>query len=453
MADRFRPINRDTPHLFPPSVQDYLPDDHLARFVVDIVDQLDLSPLTWSYGGRGGSAAWHPAMLVSLLFYGYATGTFSSRKLEAATHDSVAVRFICANQHPDHDSISAFRKRFLSELEALFVQILVIAHEMGTLKLGTVSLDGTKIKANASKHKALSWRYAHALEAQLQAEVETLMRLAEAADNASPPQTLDIPDEIQRRQDRLAAIAAAKDTIQARADERDAQAQADYQAKLERRARKAERTGRKPGGKAPSPPTLGPRDKDQVNLTDDQSRIMPSAGGGFEQSYNAQASVETDSGLIVSGHVTQQSNDQQALKPTLAQLSGQAKAIGAPIALLADAGYYCGGNVEALAHHEIVPYISDARERHNRSLGQRLAEPHARTNFEGPVDEMRHRMRTKAGQAIYAQRKCTIEPTFGIIKHVLGFRQFLLRGLNAVKGEWNLVCIAFNLKKLHTLAG
>lgn len=199
MADRFRPINRDTPHLFPPTVQDYLPDDHLARFVVDIVEQLDLTPLTRAYGGRGGSAAWHPAMLVSLLFYGYATGTFSSRKLEAATYDSVAVRFICANQHPDQDSISAFRKRFLSELDDLFVQILVIAHEMGTLQLGTVSLDGTKIKANASKHKALGWRYANALEAQLRAEVEELMRVAQVANNTRLPYTLDIPAENDNR--------------------------------------------------------------------------------------------------------------------------------------------------------------------------------------------------------------------------------------------------------------
>jgi len=453
MADRFRPINRDTPHLFPPTVQDYLPDDHLARFVVDIVDQLDLSALTMSYGGRGGSVAWHPALWVSLLFYGYATGTFSSRKLEAATYDSVAVRTICANQHPDHDSISAFRQRFLSELEAVFVQILVIAHEMGTLKLGTVSLDGTKIKANASKHKALSWRYANALEAQLRAEVEELMRLAEAADNTPLPDTLDIPAEIQRRQDRLAAVAAAKDTIQARANERDAQAQAEYEAKLERRAEKARQSGRKPGGKPPSPPTLGPRDKDQVNLTDEESRIMPTSGGGFEQSYNAQASVDTDSGLIVSGHVTQQSNDQQQVEPTLAQMADQAETIGFPIALLADAGYYSAANIEAVAANDIVPFISDARERHNQPLLKRIEEPPVQTDFDGPVDEMRHRMRTRAGKIIYAKRKCTIEPTFGIIKHVLGFRQFLLRGLNAVKGEWNLVCIAFNLKKLHNLAG
>ncbi|MDA3922356.1 MAG: IS1182 family transposase [Salinisphaera sp.] len=387
MADRFRPINRDTPHLFPPTVQDYLADDHLARFVVDIVDQLDLSPLTRAYGGRGGSAAWHPAMLVSLLFYGYATGTFSSRKLEAASYDSVAMRFICANQYPDHDSISAFRQRFLSELEDLFVEILVIAHEMGTLQLGTVSLDGTKIKANASKHKALSWAHAQALEAQLREEVEELMRLAEAADNTPLPQALDIPAEIQRRQDRLAAIATAKATLQARADERDAQAQAEYEAKLERRAEKARQTGRKPGGKPPSPPTTGPRDKDQVNLTDSESRIMPTSGGGFEQSYNAQASVDVDTGLIVSGHVTQQSNDQHELDPTLAQLSDQSETIGRPIALLADAGYYSADNVEAVAANDIVPFISDAREHHNPPLMKRIEEPPVQTDFDGPIDE------------------------------------------------------------------
>ena len=216
MATKFIPLDRDTPYLLPASVQDYLPEDHLARFVVDIVEQLDLRQLSAVYAGKG-SRPYHPAMMLALLFYGYASGTFSSRKLEKATYDSIAYRYICANSHPDHDSINAFRKRFLKELKGLFVAILVIAKEMGTLKLGTVSLDGTKIKANASKHKALSWGYANKLEKQLQEEVEELMRLAEQADNSTLPEELDIPEELARREDRLAAIGRAKQEIALRA--------------------------------------------------------------------------------------------------------------------------------------------------------------------------------------------------------------------------------------------
>ena len=196
MPVEFVTIDRDTPYLFPPSVQDYVPEDHLARFVAEMVEQLDMSPLLGVYTGKG-KKPYHPAMLVALIFYGYATGTFSSRKLEKATYDSVAFRYLCANTHPDHDTIASFRKRFLKELEGFFVEILLIGQAMGLLKLGTVSLDGTKIKANASKHKALSWEYANKLEAQLQAEVETLLHMAEEADNSSLPEEMDIPDELK----------------------------------------------------------------------------------------------------------------------------------------------------------------------------------------------------------------------------------------------------------------
>ncbi len=453
MADRFIPIDRDTPHLFPPCIQDYLPDDHLARFVVDIVDQLDLDAVIGSYGGRGGSDAWHPALLVALLFYGYATGTFSSRKLEQSTHDSVAYRYICANQHPDHDSICAFRKRFLKELKVIFAQVLVIARELGLLKLGTVSLDGTKIRANASKHKALSWKYANALEAQLMAEVEELMRLAEEADHNERPEDLDIPAELKRRQERLEAIARAKAEIEVRAAERCARARAEYEEKVTERERKAKETGKKPRGKPPTPPTAGPRDKDQVNLTDEESRIMPGSGGGFEQSYNAQASVDIDSGLIVTGHVTQQPNDKQQVEPTLEQFRQQAPDIGKPKALLADAGYFSAANVNAIVGDGIEPSISDRRPPHNPPLAERLTAPPAQVDpSDDPVEAMRGRMGTKKGKALYGKRKSTIEPTFGLIKQVQGFRQFLLRGLEAVDGEWNLVCIAFNLKKMHALS-
>jgi transposase len=453
MSVEFIPIDRNTPYLLPPSVQDYLPEDHLARFVVDIVDQLDVSRLSAVYAGKG-SRPYHPAMMLALLFYGYATGTFSSRKLERATHDSIAYRYICANTHPDHDSINSFRKRFLPELEELFVEILIIASEIGTLKLGTISLDGTKVKANASKHKALSWKYAGELEQQLAEEVAELLRLAAQADNSELPDELDIPDELARREDRLAVIRQARQEIEARARQRDEQAQADYEEKVATRERSQRETGKKPPGKGPKPPVTGPRDKDQVNLTDAESRIMPSADG-FVQAYNAQASVDVDSGLIVTSHVSQQANDKLEVLPTLEQLEALEATVGKPTDLLADTGYLSDKNVRACCEQGITPSIATGRQPHNVPLAARL-QPAAAGDppaTDDPVEAMRHRLRTVEGKALYGKRKSTIEPTFGIVKHVLGFRQFLLRGLKAAEGEWKLVCIAFNLKRMHALLG
>ena len=292
----FRLIDRATPFLLPPSVEDWLPKGHLARFVVDIVDQLDLSELTRKYRGSG-SAAYHPAVMLGLLIYGYATGTYSSRRIEAATHDSIAFRYIAANEQPDHDSLCAFRKRFLKEIEALFVQVLCIARQMKLLKLGTIALDGTKIHANASRHSALSYGHAQKIEAQLEAEVKQMLARAEAADQEPLPAGLSIPEELKRREDRLAAIRQAKVQIEARAAERDAQEKADFDAKMKAREEKTARTGKKPGGKPPTPPTPGVRPTDQINLTDADSRIMPATGKGFEQSYNSQAAVDTESML------------------------------------------------------------------------------------------------------------------------------------------------------------
>ena len=301
MSDRFRPIDRETPFLFPPSVQKWLPENHLARFVVEVVRELDLRALEDAYTRRG-SPADPPAMLLALLFYGYATGVYSSRKLEEATYDSVAFRYIAANTHPDHDTIAHFRKRFLEQLKPLFVEILLLAHQMGFLKLGTVSLDGTKVKANASKHRALSWAHVLQLEEQLRAEVEELLRRAEAADGAEKT-ALDIPAELARREERLQALKQAKAKLVERAAERYAAEQAEYEAKLAKREATQQATGKKPRGRKPKPPEAGPRAKDQINLTDEESRIMPVGGGGFEQAYNAQAVVETDSLLVVEARV------------------------------------------------------------------------------------------------------------------------------------------------------
>jgi transposase len=451
MPVKFVTIDRDTPYLLPPSVQDYLPEDHLARFVTEMVDQLNMSALLGVYAGKG-KRPYHPAMLVALLFYGYATGTFSSRKLEKATYDSIAYRYICANTHPDHDTIASFRQRFLKELEGFFVEILQIGQTLGLVKLGTVSLDGTKIKANASKHKALSWAHANKLEAQLQAEVEELLRLAEAADKSAVPEEMDIPEELQRREERLTRIAAAKAEIQARAQARYEREQAEYEEKMARRQAKEDRTGKKPGGRPPAAPSAEPRAKDQVSLTDEDSRIMPSYEG-FKQCYNAQAGVDTDTHLIVEQHISQQSNDKQEVAPALERLQQLPDALGQVDALLADTGYFSEANVNTSEASGITPYVPAGRQRHNEPLHERFADDPPEPKQPSPVEAMAHRLKTRNGKALYAKRKSTVETVFGIIKHVQGFRQFLLRGFDNVSGEWNLVCIGWNLKRLHALSG
>ena len=451
MSEIFRQVDRDTMFLLPPSINDWLPEGHLARFVVDIVNQLDLATIKSSYAGRG-SKAHHPEMLVALLFYGYATGVFSSRKLEQATYDSVAFRYIAANDHPDHDTIASFRRRFLPQLSPLFVQILQIAHQMGCLKLGKVSLDGTKIKANASKHRAMSYKHACKLEKQLKEEVAELLRQAETADHSEIPDGLDIPAELARREERLDAIAVAKAEIEHRAEQRHTKEQAEYEQKVAARKAKEQKTGRKSRGKQPKPPEAGPRDKDQVNFTDEESRIMPISGGGFDQCYNAQASVDTETMLIVGQHLSQHPNDKQELSPALDTLSTLPQNLGSIDTILADTGYFSEANVDNCVEKNITPLISVKRDTHNQKLQDRFTEPEPPPDGADNVTQMKYHLKTQAGRALYAKRKSTVEPVFGIIKSVMGFRQFLLRGVESVRGEWNLVCIGWNLKRLHALA-
>lgn len=451
MDPRFIQCDRDTLYLMPPSVQDWLPENHLARFVVDIVSQLDLWPLVSAYTGRG-SDAYPPGTLLALLFYGYATGVFSSRKLETATYDSVAFRYITANTHPDHDTIATFRKRFLEELKPLFAQILTIAHTMGVCKLGKISLDGTKVKANASKHKALSWGHACKLEKQIHAEVEALLRQAEQADEKELTEAMSIPDELARREQRLESIARAKAEIQQRASERYAKEKEAYDQKMAERKVKEQASGKKPRGRKPKSPSPGPQKTDQVNLTDEDSRIMPISGGGFEQTYNAQAGVDMDSMFIVENHVTQQPNDKQEIKPALANLAALPDTLGKVDALAADTGYFSENNVKHCEQEHIKPYIATERNKHNQSLNKRFYQPQQPLPENAdPVTTMKHRLKTLEGKKLYAKRKSTVETVFGIIKAVIGFRQFLLRGLESVSGEWDLVCIAYNLKRLHVL--
>ena len=359
----FRPINRDTGFLLPPSVDEWLPQRHLARFVVEVVDGLDLSGLVKAYRGSG-IASYHPAMLLGLLVYGYATQTFSSRALERATYDSVA-----------------FRKRFLEQIKDLFVEVLKLARTMGMLKVGTVALDGTKIHANASRHSALSYGHAKKIEKQLKKEVQQLFKLAER-------------DE-------------AKAKIEGRAEERLQRDEAEHQSKLAARAEQERQTGKKPRGRPPEPPTGGVRERDQVNLTDEDSRIMKVAGGGFEQCYNAQALVATGSMLIVANEVTQAPNDKEQLAPMIEKIKALPKELGRTQRILADSAT--------------------------------------------PLQKMAHRLKTPRGRRLYALRKQTPEPVFGIIKSVMGYRQALLRGLEDVKGEWNLVTMSWNIKRMFAM--
>lgn len=442
--------DRKTDYLLPPSVEDWLTQDHLARFVVEVIEGLDLSRLTRQYAGRG-SKAHHPATLLAILVYGYCTGVFCSRKLEMATYDSVAFRYIAAGSHPDHDTLAAFRRRFIDELAGLFVQVLEMATEMKLLRLGTVCLDGTKIHANASRHSALSHGHIVKLEEQLKGEVQELLELAEAADTANIPDGMSLPKELKLREDRLAALAAAKAKIAARAAERHAREKAEFDEKMSQREAKQKETGKKPGGKPPTAPGPGVKDSDQINLTDEESRIMPVCGGGFEQCYNAQAAVDTHTMLVVATTLTQAPNDKQQVQPMIKVLQAQAVKLGDAKSLIADAGYCSENNVKACEQARIEPLLSLARQDHHPHWRARFTEPAPLAEDATPMQAMTYRLSTVAGKAAYALRKQTVEPVFGIIKSVMGFRQFSLRGLRKVTGEWNLVCLAWNVKRMAVL--
>jgi transposase len=428
---------------------DCLPPDHLARFVVDTITQLDLTAIYARYGSRGGQP-YAPEILLGLLFYGYATGVFSSRKLERATFETVPCRFLAGNLHPDHDTLATFRKTFLPELKDLFVQVLLLAQVAGVLKLGNISLDGTKIHADAAKSKAVSDQHLLVLEAHLRTEVDALFALSEQADQGDLPDGLVVSDEIAIRQARLARLAEAKAVLEARAKERDAIEQAEYAATVQGRADKAQRMGRTPRGRPPTAPTPGPRDKDQDNFTDPESRIMKhSSMEGFEQDYNAQVAVDQDSLLIVGESLSNHPNDQHEAEPTLDAIPPQ---VGTPEAVAMDNGFFSAATIQACERREIDPYIATGRDPHHPSWQERFARlPAPPADDASPAVKMAYKLKTAIGKAIYRLRKCTVEPVIGIIKEVLGFRQFSLRGEQAAGGEWCLVCVAFNLKRLHTL--
>lgn len=433
MGKSYRPYYPDEDLLLPPSLREWLPEDHLAYFVSDVVDQLDLSAMDAVYGSeKRGQPPYDPRMMTKLLVYGYCVGVFSSRRIERRLVEDIAFRVLAADNQPNFRTISDFRKIHLKALEGLFEQVLRIALEAGAIKVGRVALDGTKIKANASKHKAMSYDRMKEKEKDLRSQIRDLLAQAEAADaeedarHGKDKRGDELPEELARRETRLQKIREAKRALEARARE------------------KAAAEGGEPDG-------AKPKDKDQYNFSDPESRIMPGADG-IVQGYNAQAAVDPGLQLIVGQTVTQASNDKQQLAPMLEIIEQQSTQ--RPTEILADSGYCSEKNLEALEsadqpERRIEAYIATERQKHDeyKQPCPRGPLPKGATR----VDRMRRKLKTKAGKAVYAARKTIVEPVFGQIKHARGFRQFLLRGIDKVRAEWSLVCLTHNVLKLYRL--
>ena len=455
MGARLVNIDRSTPLLLPPDLRDWVREDDLVHFVLDAIEALPLTQFRLNHRGTG-SEQYPPRMLLALLVYSYSTGTFSSRQIEALTHLNVAVRFLCANTHPDHDTICTFRRQNKALLQETFVRVLELAAELKLLRVGTVAIDGTKVLANASKHSAVSYERAGEMIRQLELEVSQLLAKAEAADSTPLQDGLSIPEEIARRQDRKARLEAARRAIEERAQERAQREAAEYQAKLEARKAKAER-GEKTRGRPPEPPDPAPGPKEQHNFTDPESRIMKAGTGGhYEQAYNAQSAVDTESMLIVGQQLSQAPNDKEQLVPTLQSIPA---CLGQPASVLVDSGFYSESATRAVEEGKdgvksgTTVFAAMGRQSHHRSVADLEAgpEPEAPPRGAGVAEVMTYRLRSAVGRQLYRLRKQTVEPVFGIIKDVLGFRRFSMRGLEKVSLEWTLVCLAWNFKRLATL--
>ena len=449
----FKPYTPDQLLLLPPALQDWLPEGHVALFLSDVVDHaLDLGPILATYDASDGRGQppYHPAMMVKLLLYAYCMGRPSSRAIERATHEEVPYRVLAANQHPDHDSIAAFRQTHLTALAALFTQVLGLCQRAGLVKLGHVALDGTKVLANASKHKAMSYGRMGEAERTLAAEVAALLAEAQRVDAAEDARYGkgtrgdELPAELTRRQSRLAKIREAKAALEAEARTQAAEAAAAAQAKCAERDRQAATTGRKPTGRpprVPDPTQATPAPKAQRNFTDPASRIMKDGTTkSFVQAYNAQAAVDGEAQVIVAADVTQEANDKQQLVPLLAQVEANVGA--SPAVASADSGYFSAAAVTDPALATIDLYVAVGRQKHGDVPAAPLPE-------DGTViGAMRAKVASTAGQAVYALRKTIIEPVFGQIKGPRGFRRFSFRGLGKVQAEWLLICLTHNLLKL-----
>ena len=432
------------------TIAECLPPDHLARFIVSVIAVLDLSTIYAQYAPRGGEP-YAPEVLLGLLLYGYVSGVFSSRQIERATYESIPFRYIAGGWHPDHDTIANFRKTFLAQMADLFVQVLLVAKEADVLQLGRISLDGSKVHADASKSKAVSYKRLLELERLLQQEVAELLALSAQAEAGTLPGTMDVQEELVLRHTRLANLAQAKKVLELRAEERYQAEKAEYEAKIQAREARAREENRKPRGRKPKPPQQpGPRDQDQYNFTDPDSRVMKnSTDKGFDQHYNVQVAVEQDSFLIVAHSLSNHPTDRQEALPTLDAIAPE---VGTPEAAALDTGYFSATNITAMEQRGIEPYIATGRDTHHKSWRSRFAEsPAPPPEDASPMVKMAYKLKTEIGQEIYKLRKSTVEPVIGIIKEIMGFRQFSLRGLAAAAGEWCLVCLAFNLKRLHVL--
>jgi transposase len=447
MAARFVLVDHDTPLLLPPDLRQWVPADHLVHFVMDAVGELDVRAAKVNERGTG-DAQYPPRMMLGLLVYSYATGMFSSRKIERATYENVAVRVMCADTHPDHDTICAFRRQNAELLAAGFAQVLELAARCGVLQVGgiTVAIDGTKVLANASKHAAVSYERAEEQMRELDLEIGQLLGKAEEADSTPLEDGLSIPEEVQRRAERKAKLEAARAEMELRAQARIKEEAALHASKMAERE-KVRQAGGKPRGREPRRPQEKPGPKEQVNFTDPESRIMKTTNG-FQQCYNAQAAVEVESRLVVGRQVSDAPNDKEQLAPTFAAIE---PAAGAVRQVLVDSGFVSeqavgemekGGTVQVLA--------AVKREKHGRRVDQ--LEKKADPPDPGPqapfTERMAHRVATKAGRERYKLRQQTVEPVFGIIKEALGFRRFSLRGLAKANTEWTLVTMAYNLKRL-----
>jgi transposase len=477
--------------ILPPDLREWLPEGHLANFIIDVTAGLDLTAIIRSYdASRGGQPPMDPRLMVGLLLYGYCVGTTSSRKIERATHDSVPFRVIAADQHPDHDTIAEFRRRHLPALAELFVQVLRLCQAAGLVKLGHVALDGTKMRANASKHKAMSYAFMERRERELREQVDILLAQAEAADAAEDElygrgqRGDELPGELAFKQSRLKKIRQAKAALEAEAKER---AEHERQEQLQKQAER-DAKGQKRRGRAPAEPSGTPDPKAQRNFTDAESRIMKDgASKAFEQCYNAQAAVDEGAQIIVAAEVTQETNDKRQVAPMVAAMARTMKAVNVaprqtretdetretretrdacemdaaiptdadaanaprllPAILSADAGYFSEQNIRTLENAKIDAYVATGRIKHGES-------PDAAAKDETVAEEadakerMAQKLRTAAGRAIYAKRKRIVEPVFGQIKEARGIRRFLLRGLEKVRAEWKLICATHNLLKL-----
>jgi len=445
----FKPYQPNQLLLLPPDMRQWLPQDDLVYFIMDVVNELDLSAIYQSYDGtKAGQPPFDPKMMTGLLLYAYCVGVPSSRKMEKATYHQVPFRVITGDQHPDHDSIAEFRKRHLKALSGLFVEALRLCQKVGLVKLGHVSLDGTKVRANASKHKAMSYGRMEKKAEQLEAEVKRLLAEAQAVDDAEDAKYGkdkrgdELPKELRFKRDRLKKI---REAMQSLAQEANAEAEAKRQEILQKE-QALQKEGKKRKAKRPKEPSDKPEAKAQRNFTDPDSRIMKDgASKSFERAYNCQAAVDGESQIIVAANVTQQTNDKQQLKPLVEEIKHNTGG-NKPKKVSGDTGYLSETNIEYLEEQQIDGYIATGRQKHSDK-----AEPAGCGRIAKDAtkqERMARKLRTKKGRETYSKRKQIVEPVFGQIKEVRGFRRFLLRGLENVSGEWDLICLTHNLLKL-----